>query len=185
LFKVGGDHIFFPDAQSVQLLSGIFENMLREITSGYANKYDLLKSYIQIVMHEALKIQPPAIFHAPANASRRISTLFLELLERQFPIDSPRQHLRLKNAGEFAAQLNIHASHLNRALKEAMGKTTSAFISERITKEAKALLQFSTWHVAEIGYCLGFEHASNFNIFFKKQTGETPNQFRKEIMSIS
>jgi AraC family transcriptional regulator, transcriptional activator of pobA len=185
LFKVGGNHVFFPNNESVQLLRSVFENMIREIKSDYANKYDLLRSYVQIVMHEALKMQPPETFYQPSNASGRISALFLELLERQFPIDSPNQVLRLKNANEFAVRLNVHTNHLNRSLKEATGKTTTEWIAERITKEAKALLQFSSWDIAEIGYCLGFEHSSNFIIFFRKQTGETPKSFRKEIAFIS
>ena len=128
-----------------------------------------------------MKIQPPETFYQPANASERISNLFLELLERQFPIDAPSQTLKLKTATEFAVQLNVHTNTLNRALKESTRKTTTEWIAERVTKEAKALLQFSSWDVAEIAYCLGFEHSSNFIIFFKKQTGITPLQFRKEI----
>jgi AraC family transcriptional activator of pobA len=185
LFKVGGDHVFFPSDESIKLLTGIFENMAKEMQSDYPNKYDLLRSYIQIVMHEALKIRPPETFYQSANASQRISTLFLELLERQFPIDSPNRVLTLKNANEFAEQLTIHTNHLNRALKEATGKTTTEWIANRIAKEAKALLQFSSWDIAEIGYSLGFEHASNFHIFFKKQTSQTPKQFRKSFISIS
>ncbi len=103
LFKVGGNHIFFPNEESLKLLQGVVENMFREISSEYANKYDLLRSYVQIIMHEAMKIQPPETFYQPANASERISTLFLELLERQFPIDAPSQTLKLKTANEFAA----------------------------------------------------------------------------------
>lgn len=181
LFKVGGNHLFFPDKEGMKLLEGIFENMLREIQANYVKKYELLKSYVQIVMHEAMKMQPPETFYRPANASEHISTLFLELLERQFPIDSPNQIIRLKNASEFAAQLNVHTNHLNRSLKEATGKTTTAWIAERLIKEAKALLQYSSWDIAEIGYSLGFEHASNFIIFFRKQTAKTPLQFRKEL----
>ncbi len=180
LFKVGGNHIFFPNEESLKLLQGVVENMFREISSEYANKYDLLRSYVQIIMHEAMKIQPPETFYQPANASERISTLFLELLERQFPIDAPSQTLKLKTANEFA-QLNVHTNTLNRALKESTGKTTTEWIAERMVKEAKALLQFSNWDIAEIAYSLGFEHSSNFIIFFKKQTGNTPLQFRKEI----
>lgn len=181
LFKVGGNHIFFPSEESLKLLESVFENMMREIRSEYTNKYDLLRSYVQIIMHEAMKIQPPETFYQPANASERISNLFLELLERQFPIDAPSQTLKLKTATEFAVQLNVHTNTLNRALKESTGKTTTEWIAERVPKEAKALLQFSSWDVAEIAYCLGFEHSSNFIIFFKKQTGITPLQFRKEI----
>jgi AraC family transcriptional regulator, transcriptional activator of pobA len=184
LFKVGGNNFFFPDHASMKLLIGVFESMLREIKSDYVNKYDLLRSYVQIVMHEALKLQPPLAFYKPANASQRISNLFLELLERQFPIDSPNHVIRLKNANEFANQLNIHTNTLNRSLKDATGKTTTEWIAERLITEAKALLQYSTWHMAEIAYCLGFEHPSNFHIFFKKQAGVTPLQFRKEIIRI-
>jgi AraC-like DNA-binding protein len=136
-------------------------------------------------MHEAMKMQPPETFYQPANASERISTLFMELLERQFPIDSPSQIIKLKNANEFATQLNVHTNTLNRALKETTGKTTTEWVAERIIKEAKALLQFSSWDIAEIGYSLGFEHSSNFIIFFKKQTGKTPKSFRKELDSIT
>ncbi|MEM1001611.1 MAG: AraC family transcriptional regulator [Bacteroidota bacterium] len=185
LFKVGGNHIFCPNEESIKTLIGIFEGMFREIQSNYPNKYDLIRSYVQIVMHEALKMQPPETFYKPTNASERISALFIELLERQFPIDSPNQIIKLKNANEFAKQLNVHTNHLNRALKEITGKTTTEWITERITKEAKALLQHSNWNIAEIGYGLGFEHASNFIIFFKKQTGETPKQYRKGTVSIS
>lgn len=185
LFKVGGNHIFLLSDESAKLLSGIFGNMLREIQSDYANKYDLLRSYVQIVMHEATKMQPPEAFYQPTNASERISTLFMELLERQFPIDSPSQIIKLKNANEFALQLNVHTNTLNRALKETTGKTTTEWIAERIIKEAKALLQFSNWDIAEITYSLGFEHSSNFIIFFKKQINETPNQFRKSLVYIS
>lgn len=185
LFKVGGNHIFFPNESSLELLKGVFENMIREINSDYPNKYDLLRSYVQIIIHEAMKMQPPETFYQPANASQRISTLFLELLERQFPIDAPSQAIKLKTATEFALQLNVHTNTLNRALKESTGKTTTEWIAQRMIKEAKALLQFSNWDIAEIAYSLGFEHASNFIIFFKKQTNITPNQFRKNCVSKS
>ena len=185
LFKAGGNHIFFPDEDSVALLTGVFKNMMKEMQSGYVNKYELLRSYIQIVMHEALKIQPAEAFYKPVNASERISGLFLELLERQFPIDAPDQIITFKNANEFATQINVHTNTLNRALKESTGKTTTEIIGERILKEAKALLQFSNWDMAEIAYSLGFEHPSNFNIFFKKHTSQSPLQYRKDIVSVS
>lgn len=185
LFKIGGNNIFFLNEESKKLLVSIFENMTSEINSEYPNKYDLLRSYIQIIMHEAMKMQPPNTYFEPVNASLRLSNLFRELLERQFPIDSPTQVIKLKNANEFANQLSVHTNHLNRTLKEITGKTTSEWISERIIKEAKALLNHSDWDIAQIAYSLGFEHPSNFNIFFKKHTSNTPNQFRKLAISIS
>ncbi|EDM37874.1 putative transcriptional regulator [Pedobacter sp. BAL39] len=179
LFKIGGNHLFFPTNESIELLKGVFENMFLEIRSGYANKYELLRAYVQIIMHEAMKIQPADTFYQPVNSAERITTMFLELLELQFPIDSPNQTLKLKTAKEFASQLNVHTNTLNRVLKESTGKTTTEWIGKRIANEAKALLQFSNWDIAEIAYSLGFEYSANFIIFFKKQTNMTPLQYRK------
>lgn len=185
LFKVSGNHILQPDERCMTFLKSLFEQMNVEMQSSYVNKYDLLRSYVQIIMHEALKIEPIDHHHKENTSSSRISELFLELLERQFPIPSLHHTIHFKNANEFAGQLAVHTNHLNRALKETTGKTTTEHIAERIIKEAKALLLHSNWGIGEIGYCLGFEHASNFNIFFKKQTGLPPSQFRKQPVSIS
>jgi AraC-like DNA-binding protein len=179
LFKVNGNHVLVPSPSSMTFLTGIFERMITELQSAYVNKYDLLRSYIQIIMHEALKIEPLEKTPWSGNSSARISGLFMELLERQFPISSPSHVIQLKNAGEFAGQLAVHTNHLNRSLKETTGRTTSELITERLVKEARALLLHSNWDIAQIGYCLGFEHASNFNNFFKKLTAQTPNHFRK------
>jgi AraC family transcriptional regulator, transcriptional activator of pobA len=185
LFKVGGNPVLFPEPQAVDFLKIIYARMEEEMVSVYINKYDLLRSYLQIVLHESLKIEPPERFYRPVNSSERISSLFMELLEIQFPILSERQTIRLKNANEFASQLSIHTNHLNKALKEVTGKTTSDHISETVIREAKAMLQNRDWAIASIGHCLGFEHGANFNIFFKRQTGRSPSQFRKESVVIS
>lgn len=184
LFKAGGNPVLFPDQKSVTFLSGIFDQMLSEMQSNYINKYELMRSYVQIIIHEALKMETPAHHYEVGTSSSRLSNLFLELLERQFPIASPQQVVKLKNASEFASQLSVHTNHLNRVLKELTGKTTSDLIAERFTKEAKALLMHSNWDIAEVGYSLGFEHASNFNIFFKKQTSQTPNHFRRQKVAM-
>ncbi|RFM27267.1 helix-turn-helix domain-containing protein [Deminuibacter soli] len=182
LFKINSSTVVFPSQQSTDFLAGIFEQMRKEIQSAYPNKYDLLRSYVHLLMHEALKITPAEPQYQPGSSAHRIAGMFLELLERQFPVTSPQHALQLKNAGEYAEALAIHTNHLNKILKEVTGKTTSVILAERLLKEAKALLLHSDWDIASIGYCLGFEHPANFNIFFKKQTGETPNHFRKQAV---
>ncbi|TAE46073.1 MAG: AraC family transcriptional regulator, partial [Bacteroidetes bacterium] len=114
------------------------------------------------------------------NAAYRITSVFLELLERQFPIEDIRNPLQLKTAQEYARQLNIHVNYLNRSVKEVTGKTTTTHICERISSEAKALLQHTDWNVADIAYALGFEYPTYFNNFFKKHTGTNPRAFRMQ-----
>jgi AraC-like DNA-binding protein len=108
----------------------------------------------------------------------RISLLFLELLERQFPIDDNHQKINLRSASDFAKQLNIHINHLNRSVKVTTSKTTSQIIAGRILQESKILLKQSAWNVSEIAYALGFTEVTHFNNFFKKHVNLNPLKFR-------
>jgi AraC family transcriptional activator of pobA len=179
LFRVGGSPILFPSPAVVDRLSNLFELLVTEMQSSYVHKYDLARTYIQNIIHEALKLAPAPLAYQPGTSAARLSALFLELLDRQFPIASPQHTLPLRNANEFARQLAVHTNHLNKALKEVTGQTTTAHITAKIVAEAQALLRHSDWSLAEIGYCLGFEHASNFNLFFKKHTGYAPSRYRR------
>ena len=180
LFKIGSDPVIFVDETQKAFYRDIFNRMLTELESEYVHKYDLLRNYVNLILHEAMKTQRASTYFTHANAATRIVSLFIELLERQFPIDSQEHVLKLKTASDYAKHLSIHANHLNRAVKEVTGKTTTEHIAERITKEAKALLIHTKWNVSEIAYTLSFEHPAYFTNFFKKQTGQSPNHFRVE-----
>jgi AraC-like DNA-binding protein len=182
LFRIGGNPVFFLDERQQKELSVIFMKMMQEIESDYAHKYDMLRNYLHLIIHEAMKMQPAESFEKQTNASARITSLFIELLERQFPIDAPENGLKLRTANDFAQSLSVHANHLNRSVKEITGKTTTEHISARITREAQALLNHTNWNVSEIAYGLGFEYPAYFNIFFKKQTGLTPGNVRSRAI---
>ena len=178
LFKLGGIPIFdLADAQKDKF-TAIFEKMIEEQESEYSYKDELIRNYINLFIHEALKIQPPDSNLNHSNASARITSVFLELLERQFPIETTERPLTLRTAQDFARHLSVHINYLNSAVKEITGKPTSVHISERIIGEAKALLQHTNWNIAEIAYALGFEYPTYFNNFFKKRTGTIPKSIR-------
>jgi len=138
----------------------------------------VLRNLVFELLHFAMKLPSTKFDKQPVNASQRISSLFLELLERQFPIDDNHQTLNLRSASDFAKQLNVHVNHLNRSIKETTEKTTSQIIGERIVRESKILLKHSMWNVSEIAYALGFTEATHFNNFFKKHTQLSPLKFR-------
>ena len=158
----------------------IFEKMLNEIQSDYLHKYDVLRGLALDLMHTALKMEPAnTAKYAPGNANQKISMLFLELLERQFPIEGQHSRILLKTASEFANQLSVHVNHLNRAVKETTQKTTSQLIAERVVQEAKMILKQGDCNIAEIADALGFNESSYFNQFFKKHTGISPLKYRQ------
>jgi AraC family transcriptional activator of pobA len=178
MYQVGGKPAYNLNETQDQQVSIIFQKMLDEIKSEYAYKYDLLRNYVTELTHLALKSRPSESLFQHPDAKSRITAVFTELLERQFPIESQAQRFTMRSAKDYADQLAVHVNHLNRAIKETTGKTTTDLIAERLLGEAKILLKHTNWNVSEIGYCLGFEEPSHFNNFFKKQTQFTPTSFR-------
>lgn len=178
MYTVGGKPAYDLDEKQEDQVSAIFMKMLEEVKSDYVFKYDLLRNYVAELTHFAMKSVPSQRVYEHPNAKSRITAVFTELLERQFPIESPSERFSMRSARDFADQLSIHVNHLNRAVKETTGKTTTNIIAERLLAEARMLLKHTNWNIAEIGYCLGFEEPAHFNNFFKKQTQLTPSRYR-------
>tara|TARA_R110000796_G_scaffold252571_1_gene387975 strand:+ start:18751 stop:19707 length:957 start_codon:yes stop_codon:yes gene_type:complete len=178
IFKSGGYPVFEITDIEANELELIFNKMQKEIASDYEFKYDLLRNYVLELIHSGQKLQPATTIHSKQNASKRVVSLFIELLERQFPIESPNQKLKLRTAKEYAERLAIHVNHLNKVLKENTGKTTTDIISNRIIQEAKILMKQTDWNISEIAFSLGFEEVAHFSNFFKKRTSLTPLAFR-------
>lgn len=181
MFGIGGKPSYTLNKTQDKEVSRIFEKMLAEIGTDYKFKYDLLRNYVSEMIHYALKMQPTENIYQHSDANTRITSVFTELLERQFPIESPAQRFTMRSAKDFAEKLAVHVNHLNRAIRETTGKTTTTHISERVTGEAIALLRHTSWNIAEISYSLGFEEPSHFNNFFKKQTSRPPSAFRVPV----
>lgn len=179
LFRTGENPVIALDPPQATFMTDLFEKMLSVYEGDYPHKSDLIKSYIALIIHEALRIQPPKQAITFKNGSTRIAHLFVDLLERQFPIERSNEPLSLRTPQDYATHLSLHVNYLNRAVKEITGKPTSAHIAARIIAEAKALLQHSDWSVAEIAYALGFDYPAYFNNYFRRATGTTPNGFRK------
>jgi AraC-like DNA-binding protein len=178
LFKIGGTPILRINDEQREFLNTIFRKMIEEQNTDYTYKDDLIRNYINLVIHEALKLQPSEHYDQHRNAASRLTSVFLELLERQFPIETADRPLQLKTAQDYAGDLHVHVNYLNRAVKEVTGKSTTAHISDRIISEAKALLQHTDWNIADIAYAVGFEYPTYFNNYFKRMTGTNPKTLR-------
>lgn len=182
LFQLGTTPaVVLTDAQCA-FISQLFRQMLAEVNSTYRYKYDLLRTQVQLLLHEALRLRPELQQTVGVTAADRLAAQFVQVLERQFPVTSPIQPLELNTAEAFAAYLGVHANYLNRMLRQATGLTTSAHLARRIAQEAKALLSYTAWPIADISDSLRFTDPTYFAHFFRKHTGFSPTAFRQQVL---
>lgn len=93
------------------------------------------------------------------------------------------QEKGLPTVAMLAATLNTSPRYLSDLLKQETGKTAMELIHLFLVSEAKNLLNGSDQSVAEIAYALGFENPPYFFRLFKKETGLTPSQFKKQFLN--
>ncbi|NCA21018.1 MAG: AraC family transcriptional regulator [Crocinitomicaceae bacterium] len=178
IYQPNSDFVYQLNDEQYLEMELIFKKMDSELSSDYAFKYDLLRNYVIELIHTGQKLSPIKSTDGATNAASRISSLFIELLERQFPIENDTQVIQLKTPIDFATTLGIHINHLNKVLKETTGKSTIEIVNGRIVEEAKILLKQTQWNVSEIAFALGFDEVAHFSNFFKKQTLLSPLKYR-------
>lgn len=84
----------------------------------------------------------------------------------------------------YICKLAVCEKTLAREIKKIIGKTPKQYIDSRIILEAKRLLISSSLTATEICFELGWDEATNFNKFFRKHTGYTPIEFRKNMQQM-
>lgn len=91
-------------------------------------------------------------------------------------------YIEKRTIEDYAALLNVTPNHLSQSVKSASNKNALSFINDRLLAEAKSLIQFTNFDIAEIAYQLNFSDPANFGKFFKKHTELTPLEYRKHTV---
>jgi AraC-like DNA-binding protein len=89
---------------------------------------------------------------------------------------------------KLAASVNSNRHFVSQVLNERAGQSFYDYINQYRVNEAKRLLltpEYSNQKIASIAYDAGFNSLSAFNDVFKKVTGTTPSQFKKDEQPIS
>ena len=164
----------------VPRVSQYFEKMQEEELTGGDFSEDALQALLQLLMVESMKL---ARHPKPDKVTEDYTHIhqFFDLLEKETSGINYSSPIRIKTAKEFAGSLNMHPNYLNSLLKKHTGQNASTHIRNRLLDEAKALLIQTDWSLQDISYSIGFAEQPGFNLFFKKNTGYTPAEFRKQF----
>ena len=80
---------------------------------------------------------------------------------------------------EVAEHLNISYTKFRRLFKEYTGQSPAQYFINLRIHRAKEMLRGSSIPIKEISYMLHFETPEYFATLFKKRTGQSPTDFRK------
>jgi two-component system, response regulator YesN len=95
----------------------------------------------------------------------------LTLIENEYMTDISLNYI--------ADKLHVHKSYLCRLFKDEVGENIMQYILDMKIKRAKYLLANSHMKLYEISDSLGFTSQQYFSYVFKKQTGSSPNEFKR------
>ncbi|QMU30611.1 helix-turn-helix domain-containing protein [Adhaeribacter radiodurans] len=112
---------------------------------------------------------------------RQIRTEFLKELDKHILDVATGRVETMFEIKEFANLLHIHPRHLTNTVKLTTGKHPCFYFEERILAAAKQMLSENKMSIAQIATLLTYD-PSNFTKFFKRYTGQTPKQFREEVV---
>lgn len=83
---------------------------------------------------------------------------------------------------DFARMLYVHPRHLTDIITSVTGNHPCFHFEHKLVAAAKQMLADGKLSIASIATQLTYD-PSNFIKFFKRYTGQTPKQFRKEILN--
>ncbi|QWX83455.1 helix-turn-helix domain-containing protein [Cellulophaga sp. HaHaR_3_176] len=98
---------------------------------------------------------------------------------RKFNVLVDTHYKTKRKVGEYADLLFKSPKTLSNLFAKYNQKSPQQIILERITLEAKRLMQFTDKQNQEIAFELGFNDSAHFSSFFKKMTTTSPTKYRE------
>ena len=158
-------------------LAILLRNLCQETGGGLDGEAACVEALQRIVLVQVLRTirqghESGGVTH---DRDRELFLAFRTLVERQFLSD--------RSVAAYVAALKCSHARLNRACMRFAGLSAKGVILDRLADEARRQLAFTTVSATQVGYALGFAEPSYFVRFFRRHTGTTPGQFRKNNAS--
>ena len=171
---VAEDGVVFLGKAAQQQMVVLFEQMMQAIQvkdehTQVLVKLLLLQAFILTTRNNKQNTKP----HATGN-----------MVVRGFQNLVDEKYLQLRLPKDYAALLFVTPNYLNSLCVKNLGISAGDVIRNRVQLEAKRLLVNAGLTISQIAYQLNFTDHSHFSKFFKKSTGQSPEDFRKSHLEI-
>ncbi len=173
--KASGKNYCEVEAARFQRLYTHLANIFNEYSEKQEGYLEAIKANLDLFFLEYIRQSknPDSIAKSESGYIQERFEELVSLLEIKI--------VSMKNVSDYADLLNLSPYQLNSITKTSVGKTVSDLINDQIILEAKRHLIATPAQVKEIADLLGYEDPSYFIRFFKKHTGQSPDNFRKNF----
>ncbi|WP_284463884.1 helix-turn-helix domain-containing protein [Chryseobacterium sp.] len=131
--------------------------------------YLVLKSLLKVFLLNLIRINQNYFLNQDVNQKRVYQ--FIMLMDKYYKTE--------RKADFYSSKMGISEKRINQILKEKMSKTLTQLLHERVVLEAGRMLISSELTIKEIAFDLNFDDPAYFSRFYKKQTGESPEDFKR------
>jgi AraC-like DNA-binding protein len=152
------------------------------------NFFSIILLLLQSLKHSKilLKIEgiPTSLKYKKSSLDSKLKKLYLKKLLNHLENDEPYLNSSI-SLTEIARNLHISSNYLSQVINELMNTNYYQLINRYRIKYAIKLMSKNTTKVSilEIVYMVGFNSRSTFYSAFKQETGMTPNQYQKKIIT--
>ncbi len=172
--------------KDISALVEIFREIENEYNTDLPDRFDLIASLVHVLL-----VRIRRVYERTVRVESEISMMgkshdvdlfnrFKDLLGYK-PNNTDEITESARSVNYYADKLAIHPNHLNAVVKRVVGKNVLNIIHESIIANAKMLLIQTNLSIKEIAFRLAFNEPTHFGSFFKKYTGQTPIEFRKQL----
>jgi len=176
--------LFFENLNQViifQCKQQLASNEIEDILSAINNEYGTidptyiitLRSLISLLIAKVIKYNPLFVNQSVNTSSKK------HILLRSFQNSLNKNFKDRLSVADYASEINITPTHLNRICRSILSVSTSELIDERTLLEAKRLLIYTSVSITEISQVLGFCDPGHFSKFFIRKTQQKASDFRK------
>lgn len=152
------------------VLSGVMNNMIHIDGNPYPEYY-LWGCLIELMAYGLSNLHwLKSSVTADVGSTRYMEELLLYVQEHYL------QDLSLSSLAE---HVGLTESYCSKYFKQSIGTSFLEYITTRRVSHAQRLLKYTNYSITEIMADSGFSSIQTFNRVFKKYTGETPTEFRK------
>ena len=147
--------------------------MQRELAHYRRDSVDLLRAQLHETLIVLAREYAAAHRVASQRPTHRVVSKFMELVER----DAARRH----RIADYAAELAVTPGHLSVLCTQYVGQRAKRVLDSVLASRARRMLLYTDESAARVAASLGFEDPSYFSRFFRRETGQTPKEFRNAL----